>query len=204
MVSTPPPQPHLTGASCKCVSLFSFLILSLLLIVPKTFYVKTKGVAFTNSSSVECDLYLLKNRYHLCSLLWRQSDHTDFYQQSNTLWVLFYLSPRQLFRFSFTVSCLLAYDEWRCARVPFLASLLFISIHPRLLLFCRVTLVCMHFFKIKSNWRKHNLVSSVTTAEKAVLFCCDEGSDGEDPILAICIRIFHDGPFFFFGKFNTV
>ena len=63
----------------------------------------------------------------------------------------------------------------------------------------------MHaFFKIKSNWMKYNLVSSVTTAEKAVLFCCDEGSDGEDPILAICIRIFHNDPFFFFGKFNAV
>lgn len=51
---------------------------------------------------------------------------------------------------------------------------------------------------------KYNLVSSVTTAEKAILFSCDEGSDSEDPIFAICIRIFHDDPFFFFGKFNAV
>ena len=56
------------------------------------------------------------------------------------------------------------------------------------------------FFKIKSNWMKHNLVSSVTTVEKAVLFCCDEGSDSQDPILAICIRIFHDDSFFSSGN----
>ena len=51
---------------------------------------------------------------------------------------------------------------------------------------------------------KHNLVSSVTTVEKAVLFCCDEGSDSQDPILAICIRIFHDDSFFLREIYRSV